>query len=31
VVPGEVRVTMGDEVWSPAMMEGADLADWGLW
>jgi len=30
VVAGEVRVTMGEEAWSPAMMEGADLAEWGL-
>jgi metal-sulfur cluster biosynthetic enzyme len=26
----EARVTMGEELWSPSMMEGADLAEWGL-
>ena len=30
VTPGEVTVTMLDEVWSSDMMEGADLAEWGL-
>ena len=27
---GEVRVEMGHEMWTPAMMEDADLAEWGL-
>lgn len=27
---GEVRITLGDEVWSPDMMEGGDWAEWGL-
>jgi metal-sulfur cluster biosynthetic enzyme len=30
VVPGEVRVTLLDEMWSPDMMEGGDLSEWGL-
>ena len=30
VAPGEVQVTMGSETWTPAMMEDADLAEWGL-
>lgn len=30
VLGTEVQVTMGEEQWSPAMMEGADLAEWGL-
>lgn len=30
VVAGDVRVTMLDEMWSSDMMEGADLAEWGL-
>lgn len=27
---GEARVVMGEEQWSPDMMEGGDWADWGL-
>jgi metal-sulfur cluster biosynthetic enzyme len=30
VVSGEVRVTLLDEMWSPDLMEGANLAEWGL-
>jgi metal-sulfur cluster biosynthetic enzyme len=26
----DVTVTMGDETWSPEMMEGGDWAEWGL-
>ena len=29
-VGGEVKVTMGEESWSPDMMEGGDWAEWGL-
>jgi metal-sulfur cluster biosynthetic enzyme len=27
---GEVRIVMGEEPWSPEMMEGGDWAEWGL-
>ena len=30
VTGDEVKITMGEEAWSPEMMEGADLAEWGL-
>ena len=30
VVSQDVRVTMLDEPWSPDLIEGADLAEWGL-
>jgi metal-sulfur cluster biosynthetic enzyme len=30
VVAGPVRVTLTDELWSPDMMEGGDLSEWGL-
>jgi metal-sulfur cluster biosynthetic enzyme len=30
VVGGEVNVTLMDQQWSPDMMEGVDLAEWGL-
>jgi len=30
VVPGDVTVTLMDEPWSPDLMEGVDLAEWGL-
>ena len=29
-VPGDVRVTLSDDLWSPGMMEGTNLAEWGL-
>lgn len=30
VLPGEVKVTLLDEVWSPELMDGGDWAEWGL-
>jgi metal-sulfur cluster biosynthetic enzyme len=30
VVGGDVHVTLMDEMWSPDMIEGGDLAEWGL-
>jgi metal-sulfur cluster biosynthetic enzyme len=30
VVDGDVRVTLLDEMWSPDLMEGGDLSEWGL-
>lgn len=30
VAAGQVRVVMGEEIWTPAMIEGDDLAEWGL-
>ena len=30
VVAGPVRVTLTDEMWTPDMMEGGDLSEWGL-
>jgi metal-sulfur cluster biosynthetic enzyme len=29
-VGGDVKVTMGEEQWSPDMLEGGDWAEWGL-